>query len=580
MAKFRYIMEFVNRSRVPRVDRAGGRPLRCPPLKTHPGARRGSTVSRLLPTVPALLLAMAAPLRAQTVRVGDPLEDYARVLGIMGLAAPESFLIRPLPAVRLFAGIPDTGHPWATPPTNSPGLRAEVGEMVVTANSEFAWGQNDGALWQGKGFSGLLTGGVGYRAGILDVTVAPALVWAQNSDFALAPPPPPAANSPFAYPYHRDTVGVRIDMPQRFGDGGLARLDPGQTQLRLTWKGVLAAAGTNDQWWGPGIRNAIIMSNNAPGIPHALLGTSRPIDIWIGHLEARLEWGRFTESPYFDTVSTNNGRYFTGLVATLQPAPLPGLTLGGSRVFYQYVPRPFGVDDLLRVFSGVTKQGLATPGNPTGDDSTDQMISLFGRWVLPKSGFEMYAEWARNDHNWDIRDFLLEPEHSQAYTLGFQHARPLSGGRIFRLHGELTHLERSTTAQVRATPPYYQHHLVRQGYTQRGQVVGAGIGPGGDAQYLGGDVFTRWGRVGGWLGRQVHDNDAYYDLVSDTISSGQHFVEVQGGARALVFRGPVTLRAELMIGRQLNRYYLLKNDVTNLHLELGATWRPGRRSPE
>ena len=527
-------------------------------------------------------LAAALPVSAQQVRVGDPLEDYARVLGLLGLAAPQSFLIRPLPAQRLFAEVPDSGHPWAAasvrPRDSSAGLRVEPGQLLVATNSAFPWGQNDGALWQGKGLSALLTGGMGYRAGILDITIAPALVWAQNDDFVLSPFIPPPASSPFAYPYHRDTGGVRIDWPQRFGDAAVTRLDPGQTQVRLTWRSLLVSAGTNDQWWGPGIRNAIILGNNAPGIPHALIGTARPIDIWIGHLDARLEWGRLTESEFFDTVSTNNGRYFSAIIATLQPKPLPGLTVGGTRVFYEYPPRPFGVGDLFRVFQGVTKESQSTPGNPTGNDSTDQMISLFGRWAPPRSGFEVYAEWARNDHSWIIRDFLLEPEHSQAYTLGFQHARLLSNGRIFRLQGELTHLENSKTVALRATPPYYQHHVVRQGFTQRGQVVGAGIGPGGDAQYLGGDLFARWGRVGAWLGRQVHDNDAYYAIAEDSgFSYHRHSIELQLGLRALVRRGDFELTGDLALSSHYNRYYILENDHTNVNLSLAAWWRPRKR---
>lgn len=526
-------------------------------------------------------LAAAVPIRAQVVPVGDPIEDYARVLGLLGLGNGESFFLRPLAAARLLAGVADSGHPWAglaAMQLPGAGLRAVPLEIRTAYNSLMPWGQNDGALWQGRGVSGSVSGGAGFRHGGLDVTLAPTLVYAQNADFALIPLAPPAQNSPFAYPYHGGPQGSRIDLPQRFGDASFGALDPGQSQVRFTWRAVLAGAGTHNLWWGPGTRNAIIMSNHAPGFPHAFAGTSRPVNIGIGRLEAQILWGSLRESKYFDTVSTNNARYFTGVVLALQPGALPGLTVGASRVFYQAPPGGFGLADLLRVISPVTKKSLITPSNPDGNDSADQMLSLMARWAPPGSGFEAFVEWARNDHNWDLRDFANEPEHSQAYTVGFQHAARLQDGRIFRLQGELTHLERSGTKEVRASPVYYVHHLVPQGYTQRGQVIGAGIGPGGNAQALGADVFTRWGRVGGFVGRQVHDNDAYYLVEGDTLAYNSHWVELQAGARALMWRGPVEVSADLVLSRHLNHYYRRYVDRTNVSLLLTARWRPARRT--
>ena len=110
-------------------------------------------------------------------------------------------------------------------------------------------------------------------------------------------------------------------------------------------------------------------------------------------------------------------------------------------------------------------------------------------------------------------------------------------------------------------------------------MIGAGIGPGGDSQYLGGDVFTRWGRVGGFIGRQVYDNDAFYATIADTVANRpfqQHWVGLQAGVRALVRRGPLEFSGDLGVEKQLNRYYLLENDVWNVNVVLAGRWRPGR----
>lgn len=527
-----------------------------------------------------LLLALAQPLRAQLVSVGDPREDYVRVLGLLGLADAQSFAIRPLTEARAYAGIEDTDHPWSwfvsyRLPEN--GARAAPLQLTTAFNSKFPTGQNDGPLWQGRGLSLALSGGGIYRGDRVLLQVRPAVVWAGNDDFPLAPVAPPSQNSPFANPWHRGLSGARIDLPQRYGDGAYRALEPGESEVRFTLGGVLAGVSSTSLWWGPGLRNAIIMSNNAPGFPHVFIGTSKALDVGFGRLEARVIWGRLRESAYFDTVAANNSRFLNGLVLALEPDPLPGLTLGATRLFYEPMPRRFGIGHLVRVFAGVTKRGFATPEDPQGNDPADQLLSVFGRWVLPRSGFEAYVEWSRNDHNWDIRDFLLEPEHSQGYTVGFQKAQHLSEGRIFRLQGELTHLERDPTFQVRGTPTYYAHSRVRQGYTHHGQVIGAGIGPGSNSQYLGADIFVHWGRFGGFIGRQVHDNDAYYAIAGDSITFNRHYVETQAGLRLLALRGPVELGGELVVSRHMNRDYVLHHDPLNVNFQVSARWQPRRR---
>src|SRR5437868_8635252 len=171
-----------------------------------------------------------------------------------------------------------------------------------------------------------------------------------------------------------------------------------------------------------------------------------------------------------------------------------------------------GLGDLILVFQGLTKRSQATDSNPTGDDKRDQFLTLFARYAPPGSGFEAYIEWGRNDHSWDLRDLLLEPEHSSASTIGFQKALRLRNTRILRFAGEWTNLQRSITQLVRATPYWYSHHIIRDGWTQRGQALGAPIGPGSNGQAFWTDLFTRWGKAGFLVQRVARDNDALYSI--------------------------------------------------------------------
>ncbi|MGE0160039.1 MAG: capsule assembly Wzi family protein [Gemmatimonadales bacterium] len=466
-------------------------------------------------------------------------------------------------------------HPWRDrlAPSSveilSPeGMSISSPRLRAFANSKFPFGGSDGAVWQGRGLTTAIDGGVVARVSGLSVAVRPTLLYTQNTSFELAVP---SVNGlpEYAYPWRR------IDLPQRFGPSDFWTLDPGQSEVRLDAWGGSAGLGTMNLWWGPGVRNGIVMSANAPGIPHAFLGTNGEVQTGIGGFEARWIWGRLQQSNWFDPTTTSTRRFITGIAAAYSPSFVGGLSLGFARMFYVLVP-PTGVPigDYFAVLRGVRKKALASSQTPTGDDEHDQLISFFGRWVLVDSGFEVYWEWARNDHSWSLRDFMLQPEHSQAYTLGLRKTWERSGNRLGVLTAELTHLEADPTFQLRGKGTYYAHHIVTQGYTQRGQIIGAAVGPGGNAQYLAFDVYRPSGRLGISFERHVHDNDAYYDWAAahnQTICCND--VSFNLGGSALFFVDDFDLGGGVIVTREYNRYFY-GLDLWNLNLSFSARWRP------
>lgn len=515
--------------------------------------------------------------QGQDLPVGDPVEDYLRLLQISGQVAPGSFTVRPLALAGARDGTSRAAHPWAgrlrLEPTGTSGelsWRLADARLRTFVNSRHPRGQNDGAVWQGKGLTTSLDAGGWLRWRGLTVTLNPMLLYNQNAGFELAPVLP-AAQPRYAYPWWT------LDYPQRFGSDAFWTFDPGQSRIALDWKAARVSFGTESLWWGPGIRNAIVMSNNAPGFPHAALSTNRPIDIGIGALEGRWIWGRLAQSDYFDPTITPD-RFTTGIVLAWSPSFLEGLTLGGTRMFQLHVPEG-GVDagEYLLALQGLVKNSQVSEDSPDGTDDRDQLLSLFGRWVLPESGFEVYFEWARNDHAGSLYDFALEPEHSQAYTLGFQKVIDGRDTRFWVFRGELTHLQAPATFELRPRGVYYTHGLVRQGYTHRGQILGAGIGPGSNAQLLGVDRYETWGRAGLFAARQVHDNDAFYAWAEvNDATYDQHDVSLDFGADALLFAGDFDLGGSLTVTRELNRYFFGPH-VTNVNVGLSARWRPGGR---
>ena len=514
-------------------------------------------------------------LASQTLPVGASEEEYLRLLQVAGLATAGSFNVRPFVT---FEGIPDSvAHPWrarlgirGSSGAASPRVTLDPVGVRLVANSGYPNGGNDGAIWAGKGLTGALDAGVTLEWKHLSATLHPVAWYAQNASFVLAPVARSGAPQ-YAYPWRI------IDLPQRFGPGRVTIVDPGQSTVRLTVGSVTAGFGTENLWWGPGIHSSILMSDNAAGFPHGMLATSRPVDVKIAMLEAQWIWGRLQDSGWLDAVATSrHGRFLTGAVVSLTFKRLEGLSLGMARVFTAMVPDA-GLDrgEYLLIFQRTSKQSFQSTENPEGSDKRDQMVSFFARWVIPGGGFEAYGEWARNDHGVHLRDYLLEPEHAQAYTLGFQKTLSLTGERILVLGGELTHLERAPTFQVRDEPIFYAHHLVLPGYTQRGQVIGSALGPGGNGQHLSVDVYSSWGRAGAFLLRQVHDNDAYWvDALREGKGNCCHDVTAGGGGRVTAFVHDLELSGSGTLTRELNRYFDHRNDVWNVNLALSATWRP------
>ncbi len=549
--------------------------------------RRGIPGLRANPAVLACALALLVPaatgLAAQAIPVGDPLDDYARLLqaaGVLPLGAAPMRPSSPVDASRLAEG----AHAWAPalarrypawPAATGPVLRLLPVDVGAGFNSARPWGVNDGPRWQGRGANLFAQGGVALRWGRVSAALRPAAVWAANAEFPLSPLPVPPGLSPWTYP---TTSFTSIDWPQRFGPDPVQRVDLGESFVRAAIGPVAVGLSHETQWWGPGRRNAIAMTNTAPGFGHVYLAAARPIRLpWID-VAGRWSWGRLTESRWFDAVDSNDLRLHTGAMVVLRPRAAPGVEFGASRVFVlDWRAGGPSARDLGAVFLPLEKRDLVTPGNPTGDDASDQMATLFARWVLPASGLELYGEWGRGDHGRDLRDVLVEPEHASAWLLGFQKtfvtgrdsvARAAPEAVRWRLGAELTLLGVGRPSFLRAPPSaFYVHHIVRQGYTQRGQLLGAGIGPGASQLMLGVDRFAPWGRVGAGFLRTVYDNDRFY---VDPRSHHTHEVEPSFYAEGVWFRGPWDVSAGVVRSTLLNQWYVERNDERNWHLQVGV----------
>ena len=424
-----------------------------------------------------------------SVFAGGETDNYLRYLQTLGLVPLYPWGTRAFSPAEVDRLLPaDTSHPWRAAYDFAPAPRGFSFAWVAPAasarvNTGFPYGFNDGPIWAGRGLTIAADGGFQARRGAVSVTLAPLAFVAQNAAFDLMP------NGATGNQVYGDGVQwALIDRPQRFGGSTYARLDPGQSTLRLDWHALAGGITTANQYWGPASEFPIMLGNNAAGIPQVFLGTAHPVDLWLVRLHGRLVWGRTTQSAFSAETTAAGVRYTSAIVLDLTSRWVPGLELGLTRFSHQPWP-PGGptFDDLLNMFRG----GQGSAKNLQG---VNQLASAFFRWVAPRSGFEVYGEYGRDDYNQNYRDFLMEPDHIGGYTIGFRKVMR-RGSKLLAVRAETQNLQFSHLARGRNWEPFYTHSSeVRQGHTQDGQVLGSESGVGGAGSVIAIESYSPRGR--------------------------------------------------------------------------------------
>ena len=343
-------------------------------------------------------------------------------------------------------------------------------EWFNSYNTKAPYGQNDGALWQGKGYNTSLTAGARLEAFGFEATFKPQVSWSQNREFDYMPG---VYGSEYSYFWKGN-----IDLVQRYGDSSFWTFDWGDTEIRYSWNNFTAGFGFQSPWLGSAWLNPMLGSNNAGTYPKFDIGLRKTkvympyTDWYLGEIEGRAWLGYLTESDYFDNDSTNDHRQLTGFSVAYSPSILPGFTISINKI------------SLAR-----WDEKSAKYLNPLYDSNEveDQKASFGADLLFPAVGFEVYGEIGVDDYN--ARGFA-NPFHTAIYTVGAK--KELSFFRRFQKFNirpeiifEWSNFEMSQDFQLQWNyMGYYSHSLIAQGYTQRGQILGAGSGYFGNSQYI------------------------------------------------------------------------------------------------
>jgi hypothetical protein len=433
-------------------------------------------------------------------------------------------------------------------------------------------GWNDGAMIPAKGYQALLSAGLYTSYGLLSVQLKPEFVYADNPIFETFP----LTESASVRSAHISYLNM-MDAPERLGLSNYNNFFWGQSSIRLAINKFSIGISSENLWWGPGQQNSLIMSNNAPGFLHFTLNTREPIITGIGSFEGQLISGKLEASGFdspdedyiidgvnYKAPKLQDWRYLSGVTINYQPKWVPGLFIGMNRVFQVYRSK-MGHDftDYFPVISPFQKKNL----NEEDAKERDQLASLFFRWVLKESKFEMYAESGWNDHSSTIWDLFESPEHSRSYLIGFTKIFILNSNKdnYLKFNFENTQMQQSADRLVRPAGAWYIHGFVQHGYTQESQVIGAGIGPGGNSQTL---DFSVWNKERVWgvqLERYAHNMDFYYDAYTDY---NNKWVDLNFNTYAYRRFGHLGVQAKLNTAWMRNYQWQLDNNKLNMQVQV------------
>lgn len=484
---------------------------------------KNKSLSRYIAALIVLLILVGTVSAQEALKSAE--EDYYDFLSLQGLAHRPTLNYRTLSDGnwQLEGAAKEGNHVWAannlgttftlwqdsTPAENwfANGLLQGITMKVYgpdwynSFNTAAPYGQNDGALWQGKGYNTSLTAGLRLEGYGFELTFKPQLSFSQNMSFDIMPS---NTDSPYGY-FWGYGKNVGIDAPQRFGDKPFFVYDWGDSEVRWSWHSFTVGFGTQSIWLGPAFMNPILHSNNAASYPKVDIGLRRQkvvlpwLNWYLGDIEARIWTGKLTESDYFDNDDSNNHNMIHGLTFAYAPSFVPGLTLFANRVCL--VKWDWANLKYLWPKEENTHVGEKGAGE-------DQKMSLGFDWIFPQVGFEVYGEVGRDDYS----SLKVYPLRTIVYTVGLKKTFSIyeKWGIYGQLNFEINNNELSHDFYFQWPYSFYYHYQITQGYTNRGQLLANSFSPAGNSQIVNFSVYYPKGKTILSFKRTNPDNNYVY----------------------------------------------------------------------
>ena len=376
---------------------------------------------------------------------------------------------------------------------------------------------NDGNMYPSRGWQERYSYGVNLKLLIFDINYQPEKLMVQNLTQEYYPGNTGDGNFMFKY---FGMVANNIDNFRQFGYDRIEETTLGQSRAGIRTKYMAAGISNENIWWGPGKRNSLVFTNNAAGFKHYYLKTVEPIKTYIGSFELAGVVGRLDTTKYTEidqellnicrpckVFKNLDEREIDGITINYQPKWVPNFFIGYaySRQFYRHATDALG--DTVNFFSkNLPKQEIG---------------SLIFRFAMPEDHAEFYGEMGLpNEAPWPWKFF--KERMRPAFIFGATKLVPLKlFDSYLSLNVEFTQLQLTNSRDIlyEGSPwgggkpnSWYLSTIVKQGYSNNGQLMGASIGPGSNNQSISLSWNKGYNKIGVFVERTVFNNDFYYSV--------------------------------------------------------------------
>ena len=544
---------------------------------------------------------------SQTINLNESyLTDYLRTSQLLNKFKSDlSFTIRPLEigtsGLNIENEIFDT-EKYAPTVLNFLKGNGKIKILPIDYNIEFnshhPYNRNNGSMIPNRGYQHIISGGIYAEIGPLSIQLKPEHLFSQNKDFE-GFGEGPNGHYPEIW-VQRYKLWNKIDMPERFGEKEHNKILIGQSSIKINFKGISLGISNENIWWGPSIRNSIMMSNHARGFKHITFNTTKPLKTKIGNFEWQIITGRLESSGYLPANSTqqyagtniyipkinqrgeeDDWRYLQGYSITYSPKWVSGLSLGFIRWVSMYGALVEGKYNWLEGsstwFPAFKNLFRKNDKYENYEAQTNQAAGIFLRWLWKDSNAEIYVDYNHNDSKQNIRDLLLDSDHSRAVSVGLQKIFKIKNDN-FLFSWEWTQMEQTASRLLRNAGSWYEHGWVFDGYTNEGEVLGAGIGPGSNSHYFALSRIRNKEKLGIALEIIDQDNDFYHEAFSSAKDPRRYWKDFNLHINFSKKYKQFWLSSNLLYSRTLNyqwdlddtatEYYRPGNDVNNFHMTL------------
>ena len=373
---------------------------------------------------------------------------------------------------------------------------------------------NNGAMIPAKGAQQYFRSGMNVKWKSFEIQVAPEIIIAENPYFETLSTDMDNIIWNNYYRFYNS-----IELPVRMGDKPYQVVKLGQSFVKYHHRKISFSISNEYKWWGPAERNALLMSTSAAGFPHFSVKNNAPLRTKFGAIDFEILYGNLINGGWAPPESyktllgnplylpkLNNTRRLIGSNFTMHPKWFKNLSLGIAQTYVQYQKNMSQFQNWLPIKSPFTRINNDNPNPPI------LLSTLNFSYQLPKDGIEIYGEWGWNLHQTTFREWFLQSDKGLASTFGFKKVFRTNKKYYWDLLAEITQLQLLTRADQLSTsvpPSWYISSSVRQGYTNDGKILGAGVGPGGSSQFLELNWRSSNNRIGLAFERRVHNNDLY-----------------------------------------------------------------------